>query len=151
MRVSRHVTWAVAALVLAVLTVGLGTASGSATAPGPKSLDPALVQKLKDTARGSVTISTKKHTTFATFVRAGRNGDLYPKQTGPSPNGKARGFVREFGGVLGSSGADEFTCQPGAMSSASSSRSDEAPGGGASPGDGSFATLAVTATRPRAA
>jgi Zn-dependent metalloprotease len=94
-----------------VLTVGLGTASGSGTAPGPKSLDPALVKKLRDTARGSVTIKTKKHTTFASFVGAGRNGDLYPKATGPSPAGKARGFMREFGGVLGSSGADSDLVQ----------------------------------------
>ena len=73
---------------------------------GPKNLDPALVQKLKDTARGSVTISTKKGTKFVGFVRAGQNGDLYPKGAAASKPAKAREFVREFGGVLGSSAAD---------------------------------------------
>ena len=106
MTVSRRVMWALAGLTLIALTVGLTSASGGATAKGPKNLDPALVQKLKDTARGSVTISTKKGTKFVGFVRAGQNGDLYPKGAAASKPAKAREFVREFGGVLGSSAAD---------------------------------------------
>ena len=106
MKISRRVTWALAGLTLLALTLGLGSASGGATAKGPKNLDPALLQKLKDTARGSVTISTKKGTKFVGFLRAGRNGDLYPKGAARRSEAKAREFVREFGAVLGASGAD---------------------------------------------
>ena len=45
---------------------------------GRKSIDPALVKKLKDSARGSVTISVNPATEFASFIVSGRNGDLLP-------------------------------------------------------------------------
>ncbi len=105
MKKSRRVTWALAGLTLLALTLGLGSASGGATAKGPKNLDQALLQKLKETARGSVAVSTKKGTKFVAFLGAGRNGDLYPKG-GASKEAKAREFVREFGPLLGASGAD---------------------------------------------
>jgi Zn-dependent metalloprotease len=111
MTASRRLTWALASLVLLLFTLGLGSASGGAVAKGPKNLDQALVEKLRDEARGSVTITTKRGTSFLSFVRAGQNGDLYPKGSSGSARDKARGFVREFGGVLGSSGADSDLVQ----------------------------------------
>ena len=56
--------------------------------------DPALVQKLKDKARGSVAISTKQATKYVGFVRAGRNGDLLPRQARASPKAKATRLPR---------------------------------------------------------
>src|SRR5262245_21614622 len=111
MKHSLRATLLVACLVSFGLTLGLTGASGSQTAKGPKDLDQALVKKLRDEARGSVTISTKKGTKFLSFLRAGENGDLYPKGSSSSARDKARGFVREFGGVLGSSGADSDLVQ----------------------------------------
>ena len=101
MTASRRLTWALASLAFVLFTLGLGSASGGAVAKGPKNLDQALVKKLRDEARGSVTITTKRGTKFLSFVRAGQNGDLYPKGSSGSARDKARGFVREFGGVLG--------------------------------------------------
>jgi Zn-dependent metalloprotease len=106
MKHSLRVTLLVACLVSLGLTLGLGSASGGQTAKGPKNLDQALLQKLKETARGSVTASTKKGTNFVAFLGAGRDGDLYPKVGGSSEEAKAREFVREFGPLLGASGAD---------------------------------------------
>jgi Zn-dependent metalloprotease len=111
MTASRRLTWVLASLAFLLFTLGLGSASGGAVAKGPKNLDQALVKKLRDEARGSVTVSTMRGTTFLSFVRAGQNGDLYPKGSSSSAGDKARGFVREFGGVLGSSGADSDLVQ----------------------------------------
>jgi Zn-dependent metalloprotease len=111
MKRSMRVTWSAALAVALVMTIGLGSASGGATANGPKNLDPALLQKLKDTARGSVTVTTKRGTKFVGFLRGGRNGDLYPKGTAASKPAKAREFVREFGPLLGASGADSDLVQ----------------------------------------
>ena len=111
MTASRRLTWALASLAFLLFTLGLGSASGGAAAKGPKDLDQALVKKLRDEARGSVTITTKRGTKFLSFVRAGQSGDLYPKGSSGSARDKARGFVREFGGVLGSSGADSDLVQ----------------------------------------
>ena len=72
---------------------------------GPKSIDPALVKKLKDGARGSVSISLNEATNFASFIVAGRNGDLVPKDHG-QPNGKAKGFLKQYGAILGVADAD---------------------------------------------
>ncbi|HET9666790.1 MAG TPA: M4 family metallopeptidase, partial [Desertimonas sp.] len=117
MKKSRRVTWALAGLTLLALTLGLGSASGGATAKGPTNLDQALLQKLKETARGSVAVSTKKGTKFVAFLGAGRNGDLYPKG-GASKEAKAREFVREFGPLLGASGADADLVQTDATTDA---------------------------------
>ena len=72
---------------------------------GPKSIDPALVKKLKDGARGSVTISINEATAFASFIESGRNGDLLPN-AGAQPKGKAKGFLKQYGGILGVADAD---------------------------------------------
>ena len=72
---------------------------------GPKSIDPALVKKLKDGARGSVSISLNEATNFASFIVAGRNGDLVPKDHA-QPNGKAKGFLKQYGAILGVADAD---------------------------------------------
>ncbi|MEO8461630.1 MAG: M4 family metallopeptidase [Chloroflexota bacterium] len=87
-------------LLALVLSLGLPVSAGAAPGGGPKSIDPALVKKLKDSARGSVTISINEATTFASFIVAGRNGDLLPSEKA-QPQGKAKGFIKEFGGILG--------------------------------------------------
>ena len=47
--------------------------------PGdPPGVDPNLIKKLKQNARGTVSISTKKSTEFASFVRVSKGGDLHP-------------------------------------------------------------------------
>ena len=74
--------------------------SAGAAPGGAKQIDPALVKKLKDGARGSVTISVDDATKFASFIRAGRNGDLLPGMKA-QPQGKAKGFLVKYGGLLG--------------------------------------------------
>ena len=58
-------------LVVLGLATGIATASTAGTARVGSSIDPALVKKLKHNARGSVSISLKKSTSFAGF-RPGR-------------------------------------------------------------------------------
>jgi Zn-dependent metalloprotease len=82
-----------------VLTLGI-PASAGATGGAAKQIDPALVQALKDSARGSVSISINEATSFASFIMAGRNGDLLPSSNA-QPQGKAKGFITRFGGILG--------------------------------------------------
>jgi len=69
-----------------------GVASG-----GP---DQSLVEKLKDNARGSVTITERAGTGAASFVRAGQNGDLMPADKA-APKGKALGFWKNYGALMG--------------------------------------------------
>jgi Zn-dependent metalloprotease len=88
-------------LVVLGLATGIATASTAGTARVGSSIDPALVKKLKDNARGSVSISLKKSTSFAGFVRAGRNGDLIPAERSKNPDVKARSFLREYGALFG--------------------------------------------------
>jgi Zn-dependent metalloprotease len=59
------------------------------------------LERLKRNARGSVSVSTKKSTTLAGFVRAGRNGDLLPGNSSRTPRGKALGFFAEYGALFG--------------------------------------------------
>jgi Zn-dependent metalloprotease len=88
-------------VVVLSLVLALGfPASAGAKGEGPRQIDPALVKKLKDSARGSVRISVDEATKFATFIKAGRNGDLLPG-TKAQPQGKAKGFLEKFGGILG--------------------------------------------------
>ena len=82
-----------------VLALGF-PASAGAKPNGLKQIDPTLVKKLKNSARGSVTISVDDATKFASFIRAGRNGDLAPGMKA-QPQGKAKGFLEKFGGILG--------------------------------------------------
>ena len=95
----RRIVRLAALLVLLGLMTGAvsGTASGGANGKGP---DPALVQKLKDKARGSVALSTKQATKHIGFVRAGQNGDLLPGNSG-SASVKATDFMHEYGAILG--------------------------------------------------
>jgi Zn-dependent metalloprotease len=67
----------------------------------PPGVDPELVRKLRRNARGSVSISTKKSTDMASFVQVSRGGDLHPGNSSNTPNGKARGFFAEYGGLFG--------------------------------------------------
>ncbi len=91
-----------ALLVLLGLMTGAvsGAATGGATVASGNGPDPALVQKLKDNARGSVALSTKEATKHIGFVRAGQNGDLLPGNSG-NAKAKAKAFLREYGAILG--------------------------------------------------
>ncbi len=93
---------AVAAAVLVVFVASSGQGATSAKAVKAKSKpDPALLERLKQNARGSVTVSTKKSTGFVGFARAGKNGDLQPGNSSPTPQGKAQGFLAEYGALFG--------------------------------------------------
>jgi Zn-dependent metalloprotease len=67
----------------------------------PPGVDPELIRRLKNSARGSVSISTNKSTDFASFVRVDKNGDLLPGNSDRSPQGKAHGFFAQYGGLFG--------------------------------------------------
>ena len=70
--------------------------------PGdPPGVDPELIKKLKKNARGTISISTNNSTEFASFVRVTKNGDLHPGNSNNTPNGKALGFFKEYGGLFG--------------------------------------------------
>lgn len=87
-------------VLLGLMTAALtGAASGGASKAG-KGIDPALLQKLKEKARGSVTLSVKSATSHAGFITAGKNGDLAPGNSGAA-KGKAKQFLREYGALLG--------------------------------------------------
>lgn len=89
------------------------TPRASAAPPdGPEHLDQALVRELKNGARGSVSISIDPATGFASFILSGRNGDLLPQERA-QPQGKAKGFLDRFGGVLGVADADSDLVQIG--------------------------------------
>ena len=106
-------------LVLLGLVASLGGAAGVEAKNGKgKGVDPALLQKLKDTARGSVTVSTKRSTDHVSFLRAGRNGDLAPAAKATEPEGKARDFLAEFGALLGATGGDTELQQMGSQTDA---------------------------------
>ena len=95
-------------VLLGLMTAALsGAASGGATKSSGKGPDPALVQKLKDKARGSVALSTKESTSAVSFVRAGQNGDLLPGDAAKTAHGKANDFLAEYGALLGVSNADQ--------------------------------------------
>ena len=96
-----------AALVVFLASSGQGATSAKAVKAKSKP-DPALLERLKQNARGSVTVSTKKSTGFVGFVRAGRNGDLQPGNVNPTPEGKARGFLAEYGALFGVSNQGEL-------------------------------------------
>lgn len=92
-------------VLAAAVPVSVGAAPSSSGSL--KKIDPALVKKLKDSARGSVTISVDDATKFASFIKAGRNGDLLPSVTA-TPQGKAKGFLKQFGGLLGVANASDL-------------------------------------------
>jgi len=72
----------------------------------PPGVDPQLIKKLKQNARGSVSISTNNSTQFSSFVRVSKDGDLFPGNSSKSPQGKAKGFFDEYGGLFGVRNAD---------------------------------------------
>ncbi|HSL65836.1 MAG TPA: M4 family metallopeptidase, partial [Gaiellaceae bacterium] len=98
-------------VLVAAALVALAVAGGGSAAPGAPERasrpDPGVIQKLKEQARGSVTLTEKKSTGFIGFVRAGRGGDLLPKSSG-SPAAKANAFVAEFGSILGLQAGSEL-------------------------------------------
>ena len=94
-------------LMSLVLTLAIPAGAGAAPGGGANRIDPALVQKLKDSARGSVKISVNEATNFASFIKAGRNGDLLPGSKA-APQGKAKGFIKQYGGLLGVADADDL-------------------------------------------
>lgn len=96
-----------------LLTLGIPASTGAAPGGGAEQIDPALVKKLKDNARGSVTISLDEATQFASFIKAGRNGDLLPSDRGQA-KGKAKGFLKQYGGILGVANVDADLVQTAA-------------------------------------
>lgn len=87
----------------------------------PGGVDPELIRRLRQNARGSVSISTNKSTEFASFVHVSRDGDLHPGNRNNTPKGKAHGFFAEYGGLFGVRNANteltqlsEFTDSRGA-------------------------------------
>jgi Zn-dependent metalloprotease len=87
--------------VLGLATALSGAASGGSAKQSARGIDPALVQRLKDNARGSVSISEKQSTKAAGFIRAGQNGDLLPADHSGSAKGKSKDFLSEYGSLLG--------------------------------------------------
>ena len=67
----------------------------------PPGVDPQLIKKLKQNARGTVSISTNNSTQFASFVRVSKDGDLLPGNRDNTPRGKAHGFFAQYGGLFG--------------------------------------------------
>ena len=77
----------------------------------PPGVDPNLIRRLKQNARGDVSISTKKSTEFASFVRVSQGGDLHPGNQDKTPNGKAYGFFAQYGGLFGVKNANTELAQ----------------------------------------
>ena len=75
--------------------------NGLIQANSPQKVDPDLVRRLKQNARGTVSISTKKSTEVASFVQVSKGGDLHPGNQSITPNGKAHGFFGEYGALFG--------------------------------------------------
>jgi Zn-dependent metalloprotease len=105
MKAARHLSWlaVLAALILVSAASARQTGMSAAGAPQkqPKGVDPAEIQRLKQNARGSVAVSTKKATEYVGFVRAGKNGDLLPSVQTQSAVAKARGFLTDYAGLFG--------------------------------------------------
>jgi Zn-dependent metalloprotease len=75
--------------------------AGLYQAGDPPGVDPQLIRKLKQNARGNVTISTNNSTQYSSFVRVSKDGDLFPGNRDNSPRGKAHGFFAQYGGLFG--------------------------------------------------
>jgi len=80
--------------------VGIVLLAAALAAAASGAPDQSLVEKLKDNARGSVTVSERASTGAAGFVTAGQNGDLMPADKA-APKGKALGFWKNYGGIMG--------------------------------------------------
>ena len=62
--------------------------------------DRSMVERIKDEAKGSVTISKERSTDRIGFARAGTNCDLLPEFDGTAP-AKAEAYLDRFGGAFG--------------------------------------------------
>ena len=93
------------ALVAAGLAAAPALAAHAAQAPAaPAAAQPSLVQKMKNTADGSVVTSRDDATGKVDFVRAGRNGDLLPAtdaSTKATAAVKADKYLTDFGAAFG--------------------------------------------------
>ena len=90
-------------IALTVLGAGLAASPGLAAqaAPTAPSVDDrSVVQKMQDSADGSVTINTEKATGRVGFVRAGLNGDLLEGNT-KAPVAKADAYLDKFATAFG--------------------------------------------------
>jgi Zn-dependent metalloprotease len=67
----------------------------------PPGVDPELLQRLRQSAQGSTSISARKSTGFAGFVRVSQDGDLLPAGGRRAPQAKATGFLAEYGRLFG--------------------------------------------------
>jgi Zn-dependent metalloprotease len=63
-----------------------------------------MVQKIKDEAKGSVTVTKERSTGRIGFARAGTNGDLLPDHNG-SAAAKSEAYLTRFGSAFGASAA----------------------------------------------
>ena len=100
MKLSRRFTSLVVVLVALGLMTGMSSAATNDAARAGKGPDPKVLQKLREKARGSVTVSTNDSTEYYGFVRAGRGGDLLPG-AGRDAERKSNAFLAEFGSLLG--------------------------------------------------
>ena len=92
------------ALVAAGLAAAPALAAQAAQAPAaPAAAQPSLVQKMKDTADGSVRTSRDDATGKVDFVRAGRNGDLLPATDAAPATAavKADEYLTDFAAAFG--------------------------------------------------
>ncbi|MDQ5821571.1 MAG: M4 family metallopeptidase, partial [Actinomycetota bacterium] len=96
------------ALLAALLCLTFGIAGSAGASSSGNGIDPALAKQLRDEARGSVTISEKKATKSAGFIRAGANGDLRPSDKSGSPSEKANGFLKKYGALVGATGESQL-------------------------------------------
>ncbi len=94
-------------LALLLLFASMATNSPTSAAQAdPPGVDGDLIKHLRQNARGNVSISTKKSTDFASFVSVSKGGDLHPGNRNKTPQGKAKGFFAEYGGLFGVRDAD---------------------------------------------
>jgi Zn-dependent metalloprotease len=92
------------ALVSAVMLIQpLAQISGAANQKKAVQQSQSQVQRLRQVAQGSVTVSAEQATGFADFVRVSRGGDLLPASTA-APGVKTLDFFDRFGGLLGITG-----------------------------------------------
>ena len=87
------------------------TAESRTTAPTSASTatgDRALAERLRDNARGSVSLSKEPATQHVGFVAAGRDGDLMPGTNAKGVD-KARAFLDTYGPLLGATDPSQFS------------------------------------------
>jgi Zn-dependent metalloprotease len=81
----------------------------------PPPVDPALIQSLRQNARGAASIQTRKGTGVASFVRVDKAGDLLPASRGSAPERKAAEFLGRYGGLFGIRDANSELTQVSAL------------------------------------